>query len=108
MWNPTIFRKEIGFLYAYLVLSIYIVKQSMKMSIKPSEALMSLYRKDCREACSEYSYWWSVKAAMIAHVKWKLEDCISKCVREYVHDDLRTMNRNSNTTKLKPAIESKR
>ena len=76
--------------------------------MKPSKALMSLYRKDCQESCSEYSYWWSVKAAMSARGKWKLEDCISKCVSEYVHDDLRTMNRNRNTTKSKSTIEPKR
>ena len=78
------------------------------MSIKPSEALLSLYRKDCREACSEYSYWWSVKSVMSARGNWKIENCISKCVDEYIHDDLRIMNRNKNTTKLKSTIESKR
>lgn len=57
------------------------------MSIKPSEALVAMYKKDCREACAKYRYWWSYKAAAIASFRWDLSQCIEICVDDSLKEE---------------------
>lgn len=57
------------------------------MSIKPSNALLALYKKDCYAACKQYSYWWSYKAAAMSSQRWDLQLCVQKCVNDTIKNE---------------------
>lgn len=59
------------------------------MSLKPSSALLAMYKKDC--PCCK-SYWWSYKAAVVASQRWDCKQCVKKCVRDTIEKERPTIN----------------
>ena len=57
----------------------------MNMSLKPSSALLAMYKKDCQNACN--SYWWSYKAAAVVSHRWEFKQCVKKCVRDTIEKE---------------------
>ena len=70
------------------------------MSLKPSSALLAMYKKDCHDACCK-SYWWSYKAAVVASQRWDCKQCVKKCVRDTIEKERRLIMKKQENGKVK-------
>ena len=61
----------------------------MSFKLKPSAALLNVYKKECEETCSNYNYWWSmsVKAGLMQNGKWQYNNCVQKCVNKTIKEE---------------------
>jgi NAD-dependent dihydropyrimidine dehydrogenase PreA subunit len=59
----------------------------MSLKLKPSAALLNVYKKECEEACSNYNYWWSIKAGLTWNGKWQYDNCVQKCINKIIEEE---------------------